>query len=65
MSASVPRGLDIESAAGEDVALQPGTNAQETALPRREAAASPSAVAPAPAMVGRGALAPIGAAIGS
>lgn len=65
MSASVPRGLDIESAAGEDVALQPGTKAQETALPRREAAASPSAVAAAPAMAGRDALAPIRAAIGS
>ena len=33
--------------------------------PRREAAASPSAAAPAPATVGRDALAPIRAAMGS
>jgi hypothetical protein len=55
VSASVRTGL--EPAAAEDVALQPGTNAQKGASPRREAAASPSAAAPA--TVGRDALAPI------
>ncbi len=47
------------------VAPQPRANAQPTASPRREAAASPRAAAPAPAPVGRDVLAPIRAAIGS
>ena len=55
----------VDPAAAEDVALQPGANAQQTASPRREAAASPSAAAPAPATVGRDALAPIRTAMGS
>ena len=58
-------GAGGEPAAAEDAALQPGANAQQTASPRREAAASPSAAAPAPATVGRDALAPIRAAMGS
>lgn len=55
MSATVPTGLDLETpdVLGDD------------ASPRREAAASPSAAAPAPATVGRVALAPIRAAMGS
>jgi hypothetical protein len=56
----------VDPAAAEDAALQPGANAQQTASPRREAAASPSAAAPAPATVGRDALADLfaGAALG-
>ena len=54
MSATVPTGLDVEApdVLGDD------------ASPRREAAASPSAAAPAPATVGRDALAPILPAMG-
>jgi hypothetical protein len=58
-------GAGVEPATAEDVALRPGANAQQTASPRREAAASPSAAAPAPATIGRDALAPIRAAMGS
>jgi hypothetical protein len=79
VSPTVPTGLDAESLEltlepidefaqpelPDSVALQPGANAQQTASPRREAAASPSAAAPAPARVGRDAPAPIRAAIGS
>jgi hypothetical protein len=50
-------GAGVEPAAAEDVALQPGATAQQTASPRRAAAASPSAAAPAPAKGGRDALA--------
>jgi hypothetical protein len=50
---------------GRGVRLSDGADAQQTAAPRREAAASPSAAAPAPATVGRDALAPIRAAMGS
>jgi hypothetical protein len=58
-------GAGGEPAAAEYAPLQPGANAQQTASPRREAAASPSAAAPAPATVGRDALAPIRGAIGT
>jgi hypothetical protein len=50
-------GAGVEPAAAEDVALPPGATAQQTASPRREEAASPSAAAPAPATGGRDAVA--------